>query len=788
MVIYGRRLLLALLALLTLLGPLIIPAQAALAPMRVEIYQQDIAADPNGHSYLYFSPEEWFKWGDMYLEYDEDLTYDRYAYSGTSWDTDSGSLPGPANRRDQIMYVNTASYGWLDPGHTLGTFFDFANTTNDYSFSINQKRVLFPLAIGQESTVIFESGQTYYSTFNVTSEEFFHLTVSSSQDDIEAYFLIIDPSGRILSEWGIDDGDIEVIPFKPTGDGTYLLLTQLMSYDSDAALMKFKLESVQPEYIDIGGMVEGTLEGSEIVLGADNSVTHVEKAPTAKTYRVQTNSTMPGVVRSFFNLPEITPLSTDMYEPWIFVTSEAYYREAIGIAYMDGIGYYSDAFYYKTFTNESYYLTVLGMDGVQYSLVNDMALYEPLPRNQEFYLENVYSDEKQYLYSLNLGQDSVLKLNSSEPTGGFSWYLWTVDNNQEWWNTGISDSSTMSGATTYYIPKGNYLLLASSTSPSRCWYEFNLGPVLDGAGSLEVDLHRISGVKVDTDPATFYRFNVSLTTLDNVTVRTDVDILNHVGGSIRNSLVTMGNRQDGIGWSAYGSNLTSWELGTSAAGYSMFDDQFAIIALCPYEVENNTIGIVGDFYFEYEVNYDISLEEDAARILNGTSAVTVATAPVWNNITLGDPGEGNERYTMEVTCPAGVWMNFSVYTEDVDGYTAYVYQYIDGFPQYLRWTNLDDTLVGSTSSESGFQFGSITTTMLVVFEVDRTLADEGELAILITPFDMNSIQNPPEMMFFGGAGTAAAADLSGLVLAGGVVAVAAVVIVVVFVAKKRGMF
>ncbi|MDF1540821.1 MAG: hypothetical protein P1Q69_18130 [Candidatus Thorarchaeota archaeon] len=791
MVKYGKRILLTTIALITLLGPLIVSAQAAMLPMRVEVYQNDFVSDSNGNTYVSFEGKDAWNQNPMYLDQDEDVNYDRFPYERTVWFWGTGSYAGPAYRRENIgTSLTQSNWGWLDVGHALNEFYIFENTTNEYSLGLDEQRVVFPLSIGVESTLLMESGMSYYGSFNVTDEEFFHLTIGSYQDDVEFGIGVIDPDGRWLAEWYLGDGNIDVWPFKPTGNGTYFVYINYYNYDNDAALVKLLLESVEPMALALGDMAEGVLEGSEVFIGADSSVVHREKAPHAVTYKVSTNSTTAGIVRSFFNLPEITPLSTDMYEPWIFVTSDAYYDQVIDYAWMYGFGYYTDAFHYQSFANETYYLTVLGMDETSYVLTNSMAYAPDLPLNEIFYIENHMAAEKQFLYTLNLGQDSVLKVNSTETGDGFDWELWTIDGNKAVWDISLSDNSAFSSATTYYIPAGNYLVLADAgSSNAEGWYNFNLGPVLQGEGAVSVDVGSIIGMRVATDPMTFYRMNQTLTTHDNVTVATDVDILNHLGGSIRGATTTLGTRQDGVYWHAFGANMTSWELGTSSTSYSMFTDEFAIITFAPYQAQNNTAGLVSDWYNEYTCDFEMTFYEDGDTYVNGTSQVNVGSSPVWNNVTLGDPGDNNERYVMEISCSADTWFNFSVYVEDVDSFTAYAYQDVEGLSQRLTWDSLNDLLTGSTGSEASFQFGSISPNMLLVFEIDRTQVEEGRLDVLITPFVTNDYVYAPQVEYFGGetgaGSTSTPLVIDPLLVVGGIAIVAVVVVVAVY-ARKTG--
>ena len=160
---------------------------------------------------------------------------------------------------------------------------------------------------------------------------------------------------------------------------------------------------------------------------------------------------------------------------------------------------------------------------------------------------------------------------------------------------------------------------------------------------------------------------------------------------------------------------------------------------------------------------------------------------MWNNFTLGDPGDAYERYAVWVDAPEGLWLNVSVYVEDVDDWTAYVYYNVSGATNRLESDDaFDDTFVGDTGSAGYFEVGTFGEGMLFIFDVQRDLGGEGSFDILFDPYTTYSYVYPPQVLY-PGAGIASGDWLaaSGGVIAGVGITVAAV-IVVVYVLKRTG--
>ncbi len=743
----------------------------------------------NNHTYVYAANPAQYWYGNQFLVQEENAAWTNYQYMKNSWDSSyAGSAAGPAERTFNFNPYSSASWGWLSDSVLLPEFYDFTTAHPDSSLGSKQMYRVFPLVLGQSNTLLMDSGYIYIGTFNVTNEEFFHMTTTGHQDNVEVDWTVFDYNGRDLVDGGLIGGDIEVTPFPSVGNGTYYLMIAAYSEDTAPVPVDILMESVVPEAIAFGAGVQGNLPGSEIVVNTDqgNSFTYQEKRPNVFTYKVSTNSTEYGCLSFALNYPEAF---TSTYNTRISITSNKFVH-GIYSDYLwgDAPNLPSDSFYYTSFANETYYITVQGMDNVDYMIFNQAANLESLLVNQPFFIQNWQSDNKIQAYKLNLGHDAVLRVNRTETNGGFDWSFWTIGDSGMYEQLSISEGNTFSSATTMYIPAGRYIVTATSYQHgSTGLYEFNMGPIVDGAGNVAVDSGSLVGIRVPVQDLTFYRTNVTLTTHDNVTVSSDIDFLNMYGGNVRATSATLGNRQTGTSWEAYGNNKTSIVSGFSTV-YDMYCDGNAIIVVAPYQVLNNTGGGGGNEYHIYTANFKVTFEDVGSKVLTADESAIVGSGLVWHNFTLSELGDSSEFYALRITVPAGTWLNISTYAEDVNSGSVYAYQDVMGCPTRLTYNDLQDTMTGSISSEASFQFGSISNDILLVFSVSRQLAGEGYLNIGIQPLKTNTFQYQPlpNYYHYGAIPGPAPAPLDPALLIGGVAVVAVVVVVVVFVLKKRG--
>jgi hypothetical protein len=477
------------------------------------------------------------------------------------------------------------------------------------------------------------------------------------------------------------------------------------------------------------------------------------------------------------NLPEIDTDIYSWYYPWIHITSGVDMDYFFDARFYGEMGPNDLPFYYQSFQNETYYLTVIGMENVGYILSNEYAMIDALPVNEQFYLENNLADVERKAFSLSLSQDSVLRVNSTEGMDGYSFNLFTVFDDNNYKELSISDNSDFTNAAFYYIPAGEYIITAYCDS-SNAWgfYDFNLGPVIDGVGAVSVDVGSVVGLRFDTNTLDWYNVSTIFTTHDNVTTGTDIAFINTYGATGYSTDAELGNRQSGLGWVGYGDNDTNYLT-------NEFFDGFGIIAVSPYAAWNNTGGLPGPEYYTYTCDYAISVEDGLPWKFNGTASTSLTTG--WYNFTLGDPGDAYEDYLLTLTSEVGKWIEVSVSVEDVDDWTCTVYQEYGDTPQILQWSSLSTTFEGSYTGEASFQFGCINETVLLHFWVDRTMADEGRFDLAFEEFTMNTFEYMPPLMYQG-AVVVSGVDM-GLVAVGAGGAIIVLVVIVV-IAKKQGRF
>ncbi|MHA1908268.1 MAG: hypothetical protein ACW98Y_13295 [Candidatus Thorarchaeota archaeon] len=782
---YWRRTILSLIAIFVLLvGPSVVMVQAAYVPSAMVTHTQSFDRAENNHTYVYAPGIENFM-QNSFLEHEDDVDWERYNYQEDSWNEGSGSYSGPATREFYMGDGYNADWGMFGDDESLPAFYLFdTEDPESYLGRISSYNV-FPLTLNEEHSLVAESGYIYIGTFNVTDEEFFHMTVTSHQDGVECNGLVYDSEFRYLTEWGLDDADIDVFPFKATGNGTYYVLFEFYAPDPAAVPFDFLIEPVVPDVLAFGDVVEGNLPGSEIIFDAEtgNSWVFEQKRPNVHTYKFSTNSTDIGKLSVLFaNLGGIVA----SYETRATITGclfEDYW------AFWDFIDYPSDVFYYTSFANETYYLTVQGLDNTDFTIFNQLVTLPELPLNEEFFIQNWQADRIVEPYYLSLGQDSVVRVNSTEWSSGFRWNFRTLKANGEFLSFTMNEGTSFEGASTYYLPAGEYLIEAHSQSSSASGlYEFNLGPILDGAGAVAVDVDRIIGMRVPVENMMFHRMNTTLMTQDNVTVDLDIDILNNYGDLDIWSMQQLGNRQSGTSWIEFGTNESSVMLGDATTFSEMFCDGYVVIAVAPYRIRNNTAGITNDL-FGRTVDFNIEFYEDAETIVTESDSVALGSEFGWTNFTLYTPGDANELYALTITGAEGIWMNFTIYTEDVTAWSAVAYQDIDGCPQFLDWDNLDAMWAGNVVNGT-FQFGGISGEILLVFDVDRDLVVNGTLSIGITPMAMNDLTylSMPTYYSYGYVPGPVGLGIDPVLAIAGVGIIAVVVVVVVVVLKKRGTF
>ncbi|MGY5876098.1 MAG: hypothetical protein RTU30_10155 [Candidatus Thorarchaeota archaeon] len=786
-----RPYLIPLSVLLVLLVGLPITQVSAVTPVTVvEKTSQSLANADNGHAYMYVDPGFAGYSASYFLDHEQDVSYLRKSYDETSWDPSSGGYLGPAYRMiGTFGSYDSTNPGWLGEEQSLPDFMEYINSTPDaMSLTLSQERAVFPLTLGQESTVVLEPGIPNIGVFTLGNEEFVHITVGSRQDTTEMEVVVVDENNRILGYWALLGGDVGVIPFIPSGPGQYALIALFGNSDAGLHTMDVLPQAITPQAVGFNTLIDGVLSGSEWDAGAATEGLHYsEKAPVAHTYKFTSNSTHPGRVRYGFNYPELDDDIYTPYEPIIVENVDAFYGEYPTDRVMEIYSAEGDTYHYQSFQGESYYLTFIGMDEVEYTLYCDQPNIPVLPVNQPFYHENRAGDER-LAYKLSLGQDSVLKLNKTEPIAGYQWRLWSVFDDGLYRDTELSDS-TFHDATPLYLPAGDYIIEGYATSSAAGgWYQFNIGHVLDGAGSVSIANGGLAGLRVPVETFGLYNLNISMVTHDNISVWADYDVIDPTGENIQAWHTDLGNREFGTSWLGYDSmNWTAHTMG-GFSNNDMFNDGYAIIIISPYQVMNNTDGMSGNLYSEYTVDYNVIFEEYSAELYDITFSMNVNNISQSVDLDLVDPIDAlsQEHYALRLTASHGKWMNVSIEVDDVTSWSAKCFTERGNFTQILPWDNLNDMFVGDYDGESSFQFGTIGEDILIIFQVNRELNYAGSFNVTITPMITNQLHIPtwPDYTGIGAVGSGVDLGASVPLILGGA-GVVVVVIVVAYVVRRR---
>lgn len=754
---------------------IVTPVSALYVSATQETHSQELDITDENKGYVYSNYPPFGTRDALWLDINQDVGLNVYQYYSTGWSDSVDFVNGPAETEYSFLGHHSHKPGWLANGSYLPVFTEFVNTTNDdLELTVDQKRVVFPLGLGQQSSVILEPYLYHSGTLMLSTEEFIHVTIASRTDSVSMSVMVYDPERRNLGSLYLNGGDVRVLPFRPSGPGMYTIRLYPTANQEGFLAAEILPVAVAPQTIQFGEVVEDVLYGSEFfVASGSGDIVIEEKAPMARTYKFSSNSTHAGKIEYSLNYPEIFwPVHTP-YDPELMVTSDAFVGDYAVARYQTQLWGDIGQYYYQSFQDESYYLTVIGMDMVVYSIYNEEQSLGQLPLNEAFYLENTHLNAQTVAYRLSLDEDAILKANSTENVGGYSWKLFSVLDDMMYRSLDVADGSSFHAATSYYLPAGEYVVVGSGTLPSSGYYQFTLGSVFDDVSTLEVSVGRAVGVRFDVSAINWYLTNISLLTQDNITVSADYDFYNTYGLLVSGYSGSLGNREVGGHWIAFGANHTT-------RTFSSLADGFLVAVISPYDVENNTAG-PGNKYADYTVEYGIEFEDYSSEVFNGTSSITVDATSASHNFTLGDPGDASETYGLSIACEEGVWYNVSVIVSDVSSWYALGYQKYEGWTQYLDWPSLNDRLVGSTGSEAAFQVGAISNEILLSFHVTRVLAGEGSFYVEITPLVSNQLEEltleyqgvPP--------GT-----IDWVLVGGGIGVVAVVVVGALVIAKRKG--
>ncbi len=741
---------------------LVTPVAAAQITINEESFERVFEADENGHAYVYAESKLFELSSSEYLTLEEDLDYERYRINNGGWARSASTWTSPGDT--EVDWFQSEAFGTGPWGETtlLPIFWDLERAVNT---TVTRNTVNLPM--GQETTVALEPMEMYVGVIPAGGAEFVHLTIESFQDDASFEFVIVDSEGIPIMEGGVTDGDIAVAPFKP-GTGTHYIWFGAFSSLPGVLMYNIKPQGVTPQNIPLGNVVRDTLTASELSV-VDGSVVHTEKAPTVNTYKVRSPDGIASISYSF-NYPEILPLASPIPVA-IHFTSDILKPEFGGTRFTDSMtDPTSDTFFYRTAQDETYYVTVLGGDNVNYALYNALVEDSELPTNEEFLLQNPMSDTSYRAFGLTVEEDSFMRVNSTVAPGTCDWTIYTVDEDNFFRTFPLGYHNLIQSSLVVYMPAGDYVLWATMDGDYIGEFEFNIGPITE---DLSTSITRIGGFKVPSTAYDYYNFSILMTSEDNVTAITQYHIMESTANEILWTQATLANRWDG-------SQLLPHPVHDNFAfiDFSQFTtDDYTLIAVTPYQVSNNTDGATND-YVDYAVNYTISFESFMDEVPGGFATLNVGSGAT-HTFDLALPGSSNEAYFLKLNLTAGVWYNVSIVSEDMNSFFAVLTQVVNERAHYTPWNDLNDNHVGSIGTGFSFEFGAIMESPMFHFFIGRPLSTEGNLTITIRPYLTNHLAQLPEPpapgFSLGSLGT-----IAGVVVVGG-----AVIVVVYLVYTKK---
>ena len=731
---------------------------------------------------------------NTWLWHDEDVKYGAYAFQWTTVRHSSGSLVGPANRSVYWDMSSFTSKGWLDSGSLVPGFWTIENTTDDVDVAVGWDLPYFALALEDNVTVMMDATKMTVGILNVTTPaEFYHVILASNQDACDIWVAVRGPSGRfIVGEAGVPGGDITVVPMCYDGLGDYVFYFWPESYGPARVSLTVSVREVQPVDLVPGQIEQGVLSGSEWRIDSDSSeVLYEERVPTAITYRLTPPDGAAGRLSYVFNYPEFSTGTYDTREPWI--VANANFSQSGILAFVDYLSPDDGTWWYMGVDNRSYYVTIMGLDNVKFQILNELVDVDPLPVNRDFYIESIWDTITMPAYYLRLPTDSMVCLNSTELTGGgFDWYFLTYHEGV-YHATSMFDAHAFSVAYPMYLPAGDYLFVAvpQGTGASGL-YRFTVGPVVDDSGTFNIDDGEVLGIRMSTEILHHYALNVTLKTNYDVRVTTTVTVIDQFGSRRSTQSALLGHYKVGFGWTAYGTNFTTTDLGLDA--YTPVDEGVTFVAIKPFGTVNLTGGAIHNSMSGFTHTFDVDLVPYLDMAFNGTASLDgrPSQGVDTHSFALEEPQDNTEHYVVWVTVNPDKWYNVSVYTRDVTDMEVSLLQDVDGKVASAPWSYLDDTKSGDIP-DMRLGFGSLGSRVALLFEIDRDpLVNGGYLNITVREMPTNTITapSPPTVpSLHGPVQTSESSDILGsygLILGGGAGAVIAAAVVVYAIRKRRG--
>jgi hypothetical protein len=758
------------LASIFLLGPMITPAAALQTNMIEEVFNYGFAPGVNNHTYIYTPPRDSsFLSSFQVLDFSEDTDLTRYNYDNTGWSSPDTTYNEDTSELWNWISSDTIAGGSMGDPLYLPQFYDFVGSDGSGAIlNTTLERRSFSLAFGQQTPVAIDSDYRYYGTLAINGQEFVHLTVASLQDGFTWIITVTDPQGRQMVQSSGSDGDIIVLPFRPSIAGTYIVTVQSNAANGERALFEILPQAITPQVIAPGEVITDTLTTGEIaVVGEYDSITHDELVPTTMTYKILPGEDVSSLTYSF-NYP--IPLYGWFQGATIIFTNDAFTHGVNGgYRYRESISFPENDEYYCR--GEAHYITVMGGDNIDYTLYHEADVAAELVVNQEFRVDNLFGHAITNVYSLIVPEDSVLKLNTTS-TSDFEQSLWTILDSGYRQYYSIDDGTSLTTSPIYYLPAGDYVVVVDVESYVSEWMEFTFQPMTTSSSAA---ITNIGGFIVSTEPCHEYNLTITLDNLYNVSVPMDVHIYNNFYSSIVAPSFVLGTWFDGssqIPHSTYESSRVE-DINTR-----VWTEGYALIVISTYPY-NNTAGI-GDYYENFPVDLRISWDDVTHDNYVAAASIDASTTPNHYNFTFDTTGDSVELYSLLLNTSIGTWYNVSITSNEVNSFSAFSYVHYQDRTHYTGTGDLNDALQGSAPDWS-FQFGGITDAVYLEFSINRNLAD-GHFSVEVIPMDTYMFEYPTEL---GPTGPDILAILGSIALPLGVGVVAIVIVVVVYFKKFK---
>jgi len=712
-----------------LLGSMATPVAALQVSMVNEYFNYAFAPGENNHTYIYSPSDDSLFFPSSSMMYcNESTDFTTYIYEDSGWSSLSDGYPEDTSVLFEWQPFDTMSSGPFGNPKDLPVFYDFVGSDGSgVVVNTTIERRSFSLNFGQHTPVVMDSDYLYFGTLGISGQEFVHLTVACQQDGFTWTISVIDPEGVRMASTTGSDGDIVVLPFRPSIAGTYIIVLQSNAANGEMALFDFFPEAISPRWIAPGEIISDTLPTGElVVLEGTSSWIQDELVPTVHTYKVNPGDDVSAITYAF-NYPEVALFPSQPAS--ITFTSDALVHGINeGYRYASTVPMPATDVY--NFRGGVHYITVMGGDNTDYTLYHEADVATELIVNQEFRVDNLLDHTDTRVYSLVLTEPSMIKINTTS-TSDFTTTAWATYDDGYRYSRPMTDGSSLPTASVYYMPAGNYIFEVEVGMEISEYMEFTLGPLTTDTSAAIIN---VGGFIVPTDPGHRYNLTITLGNLYNVSVPTDIGIWDQFYSNKHLSSFILGTWFDGSSQIPHSSHESSLEFTTATR---IFSEDYAIITVGTFPY-NNTLGVGNDFE-NYPVEYTIIWEDVTHDDYEDTAFLDISSSSAGHNFTLPSTGTGTEMYSLLLNTTPGTWYNVTIGSNDVDTpFQVISYAPYNERTHYTNWGDLSDTLQGSLPDLS-FQFGAISDEIYLEFTIDRNYVDPGYLWVEITPMETHQL-------------------------------------------------